>query len=73
MLNLLVPLGIVVPTADDLSLQQQVVQRELGMFVFMAGSRKMVQSFPPWSFSYSNLTVQQRPVQDSVEAGQNLD
>lgn len=33
----------------------------------------MVHSFFPWSFSHANLIVQQGPVQDSVEAGEDLD
>lgn len=33
----------------------------------------MVHSSFPWSFIHSNLIVQQRPVQDSVEAEEDLD
>lgn len=76
MLKLLVSLGIVFPSADDLSpkgLQQQVTQREQGVLAFRAESRRLVHSPFPQSFFHSSLIVQQRPVQDSVEAEEDLD
>lgn len=58
MLKLLVSLGIVFPSADDLSpkgLQQQVTQREQGVLAFRAESRRLVHSpFPQSFFSFKS-------------------
>lgn len=49
-----------------------MLQRELGVLLFRAGAERWSILFS-WSFSHSDPMVQQRPVQGSVEAGEDLD